>query len=711
MAGKRSVTPLIALDAVVIDTETTGLDPRKAWIVEIAAVRLVTGRLQPKPEFRQLLRPGEPIPETAAGIHGINDAAVADAPAFAEVWPELSSYIGGAVVIGHALGFDLAMLKRECERAGIDWVRPRTLDTRLLAEVAEPDLAGYSLDNLAAWLGVEITDRHSALGDALACARIFLALLPKLREGGIRTLAEAERACRALTDVLDQQHRAGWVEAVEASSRADNERTLRRIDSYPYRHRIREIMRSPVQFIAANQSIREALARMTNKRISSLYVRSSLADASGILARDAGIITERDLLRALAQQDADALNLPVEQFMSKPLATVPADAFVYRAIARMSRLKIRHLGAVDDDGAIVGALTARDLLRLRAGEAISLGDEIDQAEDAHALAVAWAKLPHVAAALLSEGLAARDIAAVISREVGGLTRQAAVLAERHMRTDGKGDPPCPYTLAVLGSAGRDESLLAMDQDNALFFAHGEPDGREDRWFGALGAELNDILNEAGVPYCKGGVMARNPQWRGSVSTWNARIGDWILRSSPKDLLSVDIFFDLRGVHGDASLANRLQEDAFDAADGQWAFAKLLAEPVGSIEPGLTFIGRFRTTEGRIDLKKAGLFGIVATARTLAISHHVVERSTLARLAGIKALGLGGGHDLDALVEAQGVFLDLLLDQQIEDMNHGVPASNTVAIKRLSHRDRNRLRSALHSVAQLDHMTQDLLFKN
>jgi DNA polymerase-3 subunit epsilon/CBS domain-containing protein len=96
---------------------------------------------------------------------------------------------------------------------------------------------------------------------------------------------------------------------------------------------------------------------------------------------------------------------------------------------------------------------------------------------------------------------------------------------------------------------------------------------------------------------------------------------------------------------------------------------------------------------------------------LAICHHVVERSTPSRLAGIKALGLGGGHDLDALVEAQGVFLDLLLDQQIKDMEHGVPASNAVAIKRLSHRDRDRLRSALRSVAQLDHMTQDLLFKN
>ena len=180
MAGRRSVIPLIALDAVVIDTETTGLDPRKAWIVEIAAVRLVAGRLQSKPAFRRLLHPGQPIPKPAISIHGIDDAIVAGAPVFADVWPELSSYIGGAVVIGHALGFDLAVLKRECERAGIDWVRPRTLDTRLLAEVAEPDLAGYSLDNLAAWLGVEITDRHSALGDALACARIFLAQVERL---------------------------------------------------------------------------------------------------------------------------------------------------------------------------------------------------------------------------------------------------------------------------------------------------------------------------------------------------------------------------------------------------------------------------------------------------------------------------------------------------------------------------------------------------
>jgi CBS domain-containing protein len=403
------------------------------------------------------------------------------------------------------------------------------------------------------------------------------------------------------------------------------------------------------------------------------------------------------------------LDFPVERYMSKPLATVPADAFIYRAIGRMSRLGIRHLAVVDERDHIVGALSARDLLRLRASEAVSLGDEISKADDVHKLAAAWAGMPRVAKALVQEGLSGRDIAAVISRELGALTRQAAVLAERRMREAGKGDPPCRYAVAVLGSAGRGESLLAMDQDNALVFADGELGSREDRWFGEFGAHLADILHEVGVPYCRGGVMASNPQWRGSVATWQERINDWVQRSDPADLLSVDIFFDLRGVSGDLGLANRLRADAFDIAKGQAAFAKLLVESAGATEPGLNFLRGFRTVSGRINLKKTGLFGIVTAARALAICHHVVERSTPERLAGIKVLGIGSAHDLEALIEAQGVFLDLLVAQQIKDIEQGVPASNAVVIKELSSHDRARLRSSLETARHVDDIAHDLLF--
>jgi DNA polymerase-3 subunit epsilon/CBS domain-containing protein len=59
-----------------------------------------------------------------------------------DVWPRFSAFLGGSVLIGHTVGFDLAVLKRECELAGLPWSRPRTLDIRLLAEIAAPDLAG-----------------------------------------------------------------------------------------------------------------------------------------------------------------------------------------------------------------------------------------------------------------------------------------------------------------------------------------------------------------------------------------------------------------------------------------------------------------------------------------------------------------------------------------------------------------------------------------
>ena len=86
----------------------------------------------------------------------------------------------------------------------------------------------------------------------------------------------------------------------------------------------------------------------------------------------------------------------------------------------------------------------------------------------------------------------------------------------------------------------------MDQDNALVFAEGAPGGLEDAWFEKLGLHIADILHEVGVPYCKGGVMAKNPAWRGSMRTWRARIDHWVGRSNPQDLLAVDIFF-ARGV--------------------------------------------------------------------------------------------------------------------------------------------------------------------
>jgi CBS domain-containing protein len=703
VASRASATPLLALDAVVLDTETTSLDPARARLVEIGGIRLVAGRVETLERFHALVDPGEPIPPASTRIHGIDAARLKGAPDFATAWRGFAEFLGGVVIVGHTIDYDLAVLANEARRAQIAFQAPRAIDVRILAEFVKPNLSGYSIEELAAWLDVKVEYRHSALGDAATTARIFAALVPRLRERGVRTFAEAEAVCREYSDAVSHP----GVFAPSRAARGESEAALARIDSYPYRHRVRDVMSSPPLFISADTPLRAAMGLLMERRVSSVFVAWEGAGEGAATPQDTGILTERDVLRAIASGGTAALDRPVKEFASRPLATVPADAFVYRAIGRMSRLKIRHLGAVDESGRIEGALSARDLLRLRAGEAVALGDEIDESADVHALAAAWAKLPAAARGLVVEGVEARDIAAVISRELGALTRRAAILGEARMREKGQGDPPVAYALLVLGSAGRGESLLAMDQDNAIVFAEGGPDGAADCWFAALGTHIADILHEVGVPYCTGGVMAKNPAWRGSAKLWRERVADWIRRSSPEDLLSVDIFFDLRSVHGDGALAESLRRDAFDLAKGRLAFLKLLADAAGPFEPPLGFFG-IRTVNGRVDLKRGGLLSVVSTARILALRFHAAARSTPGRLAAIKTLHVGAERDLDALIEAHRVLLGAILGQQLLDIAGGTPPSNKVETRRLDRIELEKLKKALRSLKHADEMVRDLL---
>ncbi|TIW30616.1 MAG: DNA polymerase III subunit epsilon, partial [Mesorhizobium sp.] len=109
------------------------------------------------------------------------------------------------------------------------------------------------------------------------------------------------------------------------------------------------------------------------------------------------------------------------------LISIRAAAFAYRAIGRMDRLKVRHL-AVHDGGVLVGVLSARDLLRLRAAAAIDLDDTIEHAKDAAELAATWSMLPGVVRSLIGEAIDPRAVAEIISDELCSLTRRAAVLA-------------------------------------------------------------------------------------------------------------------------------------------------------------------------------------------------------------------------------------------------------------------------------------------
>ncbi len=105
---------------------------------------------------------------------------------------------------------------------------------------------------------------------------------------------------------------------------------------------------------------------MTGRGVSSVFL-----GGEGARPEATAILTERDLLRAIGRHGAEALALPAGRFASRPVVAVPADAFLYRAIGRMSARNIRHLAVTDDEDRIVGVVTPLKLLQLRAGTAVT----------------------------------------------------------------------------------------------------------------------------------------------------------------------------------------------------------------------------------------------------------------------------------------------------------------------------------------------------
>jgi DNA polymerase-3 subunit epsilon/CBS domain-containing protein len=263
---------------------------------------------------------------------------------------------------------------------------------------------------------------------------------------------------------------------------------------------------------------------------------------------------------------------------------------------------------------------------------------------------------------------------------------------------------------VLGSAGRGESLLAMDQDNAVIFSEGEPDGSEDRWFAAFGRFMCQFLHEAGVPLCKGGVMASEPAFRGSDRTWRARMEAWLGRSNSQDLLNVDIVFDARVVHGAPALAVGLMSEFRAAAKASPAFLKLMVASHGEGAAPIGFFGKLRgDDQGRIDLKKHIISRTVAAARVLALRHGVAATTTADRLFGVEASGIGGAADLAGLRHGVAFAQDLLLRAQLADIAIGRTPGNAAPLSAISTGDQSRLKQDIARLADLDEIVRDTLY--
>ncbi len=201
--GARREQPLRRLAFTVFDTETTGLDPKRDEIIQLAGVRVLHGRLLRGECFDALIDPGRPIPPDSTRFHGITDEMVRGRPPAAVVLARFHAFVGDDVLVAHNAAFDLAFLRKHEAEAGVRFDNP-ALDTLLLSALLDEFGEDHSLDALAERLGVPVRGRHTALGDAFTTAEVFVRLLGLLEARGLRTLGQVLDASREVARLRER---------------------------------------------------------------------------------------------------------------------------------------------------------------------------------------------------------------------------------------------------------------------------------------------------------------------------------------------------------------------------------------------------------------------------------------------------------------------------------------------------------------------------
>lgn len=329
----------------------------------------------------------------------------------------------------------------------------------------------------------------------------------------------------------------------------------------------------------------------------------------------------------------------------------------------------------------------------------SLIDRIGKALDRKSLIDIAGTLPMTQSRWVHAGhLDAHEIGLAISACSDALTRRLFQLAEAQ-----HGPAPAAYAWVACGSQGRREQTVHTDQDNALILGD-DLDNDKMQHFQQLARSVNEDLDACGLSLCRGGVMAGNPRWCQPLQVWKTYFHAWIHAPEKHSVMLAQNFLDLRTIHGDPSLLQRLQACVLPMARENARFiASLARESLRCLPPrwpGLNFFPRSGAGARSLDLKTSGLMPIIGLARLLALREGIEEQHSRDRLMQSAQAGTLSPDGAQRIVESWNLICRLRLRHLARCIDAGLPMSNVLRWGRLPREHRQALRQAFSNIRLL-----------
>jgi DNA polymerase-3 subunit epsilon len=169
---------ILPYDFVVIDVETTGLDPYSDEIIELAALKVINHRIEDT--FQCLIKPEFPISGYITRINGITNEMVKDSPVIAEVLPNYLEFLGDSILFGHNIRFDINFISEACKQCCLSPLANDYVDMLPLSRKAVKEIPNHKLATLIRAFGIEVSCFHRALADCESTYKCYEYMLNDL---------------------------------------------------------------------------------------------------------------------------------------------------------------------------------------------------------------------------------------------------------------------------------------------------------------------------------------------------------------------------------------------------------------------------------------------------------------------------------------------------------------------------------------------------
>jgi len=429
---------------------------------------------------------------------------------------------------------------------------------------------------------------------------------------------------------------------------------------------------TPVKRMDADSAISDVIHLLQVNKTDSLLL-------TGNSKEYIGIITSTDIQKRILALNLNPDN-PAYLIMSSPVRSVTESTTVRDAIKICNENSINHLIVKNEVQEITGMLRTHDIHEELFKSLSFYIRNILKADTDIEIKQCYSNLKKLIIPLTESDVTVKYLTNITTAFSDAVIKRVIELFVAET-----GAPPAGFAFICLGSEGRKEETLFTDQDNAIIYENvsGEKEIAVNDYFLRLGERVCNSLDFIGYSFCKGNIMAKNPQWCKPLGTWEKYFAGWIETPEPRNLLDASVFFDFRTVYGDETITEKLRSRVSDSINDSPLFLYHLAYNTFTAKHQHISAGNILSDRNAdiIDLKSA-VVPFIMFARTYALKNNIVCTNTFERLTALKEKNIIDERSVDEVIYAYNFLMKLRFRSQADQLKKNQPLTNSMDTRNL-----------------------------